>query len=96
MEVQYKSILPYLIEHNIEGDKIFCRFKIEHKVFEATAILRTNKLGAELVSQMVQKAAVSKVRNMLQLFLKKNTDFHDGWEMSRPILNGYLLQRFSL
>lgn len=87
MEVQYSSILPYLVHQKIEGDKIYCQFKVEHQVFEAQASLKNTKLGAELVSQMVQKAGVGNVRILLQSFLKKNTDLPRREEPSEDLVS---------
>lgn len=87
MEVRYQSILPYLLEEKVVGNKLHCKFKIEHKVFELKTQLRNNKMGAELVSQMVSKAGVGKVRTMLKSFLKKNSHLEDDEETTSTTLH---------
>jgi tellurite resistance protein len=72
MEITYESIKPYILEENLDGSKVECKFEIEGQIFEAVGrIKKSQKKGAGKVKSMVQRTAIGRMRSMVLRILRK-------------------------
>jgi tellurite resistance protein len=72
MEITYESLVPYILEENVEGSKIFCKFEVEGQVFESTSSIKADtKKGSAKVKNMVRNTALGRMRSMVLKVLRK-------------------------
>lgn len=72
MEITYESIRPYILEEQVEGTKVNCKFKVDNQIFEASSNVKSsNKGGSARVKKMVTNTALGRARSMILRVLRK-------------------------
>jgi hypothetical protein len=72
MELNYKTIQPYLQEKKQEGDRMICTFKFGHKKFESESIITSgDENGSDPGSKITKNAGMSRMRSILTRLVKK-------------------------
>lgn len=72
MEVTYESIKPYLVEEQVEGSKMNCKFQVENEVFESSASIRSDNSGGKTrVVKMVRNSAIGRLRSTVLQVLRR-------------------------
>ena len=72
MEITYESIKSYILEENLDGSKMHCKFEVDGQVFESFSSIRSStKKGAAKVTSMVRNTAMGRMRSMVLRVLRK-------------------------
>ena len=72
MEITYESIKPYLVEEQVQGSKITCKFQVENQMFESFSPLRSdNSDGKGRVVKMVRNSAIGRLRSSVLQVLRR-------------------------
>ena len=72
MDITYSSIKSYILEEEVDGSKVNCKFEVEGKVFESSShIKRGQKKGSAKITSMVRNTALGRLRSRVLSVLRR-------------------------